>query len=81
MITRFRQSAAVVFCAIALLAFTPEAHAYFVLGDWDEGGTLYYIKWPFGAMDANHDLDISGPDDGILFTLEGGTYGWLDTEV
>lgn len=78
---KIRQTALLGLWVLTFLALSPQAGAYYVLGNWTDDGRLVIIKWPFTAMDTNHDGDVSGPDDGIEFTLEGGQFGWLDSEI
>ena len=42
---------------------------------------LRFARWAFEDLDHNGDRDVSGPDDGIIYTLEGGDAGWTRDEM
>ena len=58
------------------------AHAFFPIGEFDEFGSLKYIGWAWPSLnDRNNDGDISGPNEGIEYMVEGGDYGFTDDEI
>lgn len=42
---------------------------------------IRFLRWDFGDLDQNGDGDVSGPDDGIAFTLESGEFGFTPAEM
>ena len=58
------------------------AHAFFPMGEFDEYERLHFIRWSWPSFnDRNSDGDISGPNEGIEYMVEGGDYGFTDPEI
>lgn len=67
--------------AVAVLGVAMTGHAFFPYGNFDTSGNLFLYRWPFDELDRNGDGDVSGDNDGIPFTFEGGENGWTPTEI
>ena len=58
------------------------AHAFFPIGEFDEYERLHFIRWSWPSLnDQNNDGDISGPNEGVEYMVEGGDYGFTDDEI
>ena len=65
-----------------LVGIHTTAHAFIPYGAFDEWDRLQLIRWSWASMhDENNDGDISGPDEGIEYLVEGGEYGFTDDEI
>lgn len=72
-------------CGIALLFAAPGAEAFFPLGvfltDLEYGDPLRIPLWTLNYMDTNGDGDVSGANEGIPITFQGGDDGWTVQEM
>lgn len=72
-------------CGIAVLIAAPSAEAFFPLGvflaDVQYGDPLRIPRWTLNYMDTNGDGDVSGADEGIPITFQGGDDGWTVQEM
>lgn len=69
---------------VVLVLLAPSAHAFFPWAGITSTNRIVYPKWPLtglNGMDTNNDGDVSGPDEGLVITLEGGDYGWTEEEI
>ncbi|NIA14688.1 MAG: hypothetical protein GWP08_11460, partial [Nitrospiraceae bacterium] len=65
-----------------LVGIQTTAHAFIPYGAIDESQKLHLIRWSWASMnDANNDGDISGPNEGVEYMVEGGDYGFTDDEI
>ncbi len=79
---RTRQATVACVGLLLLTLVAPGASAFFPIGGFDEDdGELHFIRWPLSYMDTNGDGDVSGSDEGVELTLEGGEYGWTEDEI
>ncbi len=82
MTARQRTAVSVAMIVGILAGIGPSAHAFVPMGEFDPYQRLWPAIWYWPAMnDANNDGDISGPNEGVEYLVEGGPYGFTDDEI
>ncbi len=64
---------------IAAICVAPGAYAFFPLGSF-VGYEFVKVGWPLDYMDRNGDGDVSGANEGVPITIEGGDWGFSSTQ-
>ncbi len=68
--------------AAAAFALGAPAFAFYPFGGSPiDALDIRFVRWSTDYMDTNGDGDVSGPDEGIEMTLEGGDFGWTPEEM